>query len=104
MAQHQGTPAIRKRKIDEVCDDKESLLLQVVPEAKQVKLPQIPRHPLVEVDENNCFWGSVNGQQCLLMLDSGTTMPVLYLPLALKLGLVTGDEEKETVNFDMWSG
>lgn len=69
-----------------------------------MKKPRRGPYPIITVDEDNRLWGSVNGHQCRLLLDSGTTMPIVFMPLALKLGLVTGGEETKPMVFDTWSG
>ena len=69
-----------------------------------MKKPRRGPHPVITVAEDNRVWGSVNGHQCRLLLDSGTTMPVIFLPLALKLGLVKGGEDTQSMVFDTWSG
>lgn len=103
MAVHQGSPSTSRRKRAAPAAD-EGLVLQVTPEAVQVKKPHLARYSIIQVDSDNCVWATVNGRPCIVCLDSGSTMPVLFMPLARALGLVRGGEATETMGFDMWTG
>lgn len=76
----------------------------MVTETERAKRPRLAQHPTIEVNSDNCIWGSVNGQRCQLLLDSGCDMPVIFLPLALKLGLVNGEEQRYSSSCETWEG
>uniref|UniRef100_A0A0P4WDF7 Peptidase A2 domain-containing protein n=1 Tax=Scylla olivacea TaxID=85551 RepID=A0A0P4WDF7_SCYOL len=102
MAQ-QLTAATGKRKRDDTSEST-SLHLQVVPEARKLKRRRLGPYPTVALDSDGTVMATVNGHECRVLPDSGTTTSVLFLPLARRLGLVTGREEKHLMKFDTWHG
>lgn len=81
------------------------LRLVLVPAAVQVKKQRRIACPTrLHVRPGNLVSGSVHGVPCDVLLDSGCTVTVLYLPLARRLGLVTGRERMQTGLFQTWYG
>lgn len=99
---HDAHTTARKKRAAPAAD--EALVLQVTPEAVLVKKPHLARYAIIQVDNDNCVRATVNGRPCSVCLDSGSTMPVLFMPLARALGLVHGGEDTRPMSFDTWSG
>lgn len=86
-------------------DRQEVLRLVLVPSAVLVKKRRRIAWPTqLHVRPGNLVSGSVRDLQCDVLLDSGCTVTVLYLPLAKRLGLVTGREKMQTGLFNTWYG
>lgn len=103
----QLTTATGKRKRDvlsDVTSERDSLYLELVPEGQRVKRQRVGSYPTVALDKDCTVMATVNGQECRVCTDSGTTTSVMFLPLARRLGLVTGKEEKHVMKFDTWQG
>lgn len=61
-------------------------------------------HPRLTVDEQNRVRGSVNGRACLVQLDSGAEVTVVFWSTARRLGLVRGGERGAWQDVVLWTG
>lgn len=62
------------------------------------------QHPRLSVDAHNRVVGLVNGRACLVQLDSGSEVTVVFWSLARRLGLVSGGERLERQVVVLWAG
>ena len=95
-----------KKKRTEEAGEKDTLRLQVEPFARQMKMRRLntSRYHRVDVRLGNLVDGKIHGQQCILLLDSGSSGNWMFQSEAEKLGLLTGKEEKVTHKVLMWKG
>ncbi|XP_050696856.1 uncharacterized protein LOC126985720 isoform X2 [Eriocheir sinensis] len=62
------------------------------------------QHPRLSADANNRVQGRVNGRACLVQLDSGAEVTVVFWSAALRLGLVRGGERAVRQEVVLWTG
>ena len=92
----------RKRIMDAVED--QTLGLQVVPNATQMKRHRLnaSMYHRLDVKKGNILDAEILGQQCQLVIDSGTCCTSMFFSQANKLGLLTGNEKKMRVMTLLW--
>ena len=56
------------------------------------KKRRLTKHNSLKVDDHNRVRGSVNGHECLVQLDTGAQMSVIFHTMARRLGLIRGTE------------
>ncbi|XP_050725494.1 uncharacterized protein LOC127003139 [Eriocheir sinensis] len=81
-----------------------TLRLVLEPPSVPARKRRLGSHPCLHVDDHNRVLGSVNGQECLVQLDSGSQVTVLFHTLAKRLGLITGTEPTEKQEIGLWIG
>ena len=84
----------------------EALRLDVVPFATRVKrgTQTTSNYHHVHVMEDNLVYGQTQDKKCLFLVDSGATINTTFFSHAEKLGLITGNEKKETQKVLLWNG
>ena len=70
----------------------EALQLVLDPPSVQAKTKRPKKQLCLLADDHNRVVGSVNGHECLVQLDSGAQVTMMFHSLAKRLGLIGGAE------------
>ena len=78
----------------------------MVPHAKKMERRLLYREKYHRIDlmEGNLADGEIEGQQCVFLIDSGTTNNIIFVSHAERLGLLTGNERKQNICINFWKG
>lgn len=92
----------KKRQLE--VDEEETLMLRVESKIVPKKKKRLSKYRRLRVMEGSLVKGYLQGQQCYIMLDSGSNFTTMSFSWAKSLGLITGHEVKVKVNIDLWDG